>query len=293
MSLSDDPIRSLLEDYQLVCPGTIVHSSKGPTARNKIVAASLSEEVGINSVDYVLKRYLKKGPAQSEQEPTKHERERQIYLSSYYKSKDYLLRMFNKLETNSRPEPQLGQFGAALVIERLPITLFSAHLLYDLGHRFEGHAISRYALEQIAWAFSIRDMNDVDSIKKVNSTKSISELKKLSPDVGRMYGMLSDKVHANYDDHWDFIRIWNERNLILYSDYRFDEFSHIIMTLADLGGAVYEITQHNYIDEVESIKSVLSDVKLDDQRPFLVEIQKTMQHYARLSSDYDAGNQSV
>jgi hypothetical protein len=56
-------------------------------------------------------------------------------------------------------------------------------------------------LEQVCWAYSVDALDDADRIRRTNSTKCISPVSKIEPNIGRLYGWLSVHVHWEYAAH--------------------------------------------------------------------------------------------
>lgn len=162
----------------------------------------------------------------------------------------------------------MGVFGAALALERLPYSLFSAHLLYELGHRYEGHAVSRFILEQIAWACAAFPMDSVRDIKKIVTTQTVSMLKNTVPFSGRLYGYLSKNTHIDYKNHHEFLSIQNGRNVIQYTHLEYYEYAQVVLYLADIFGIVWELSQREYLNEFESIAMVGGIWTVKADRPF-------------------------
>jgi hypothetical protein len=52
-------------------------------------------------------------------------------------------------------------------------------------------------MEQIGHAHQIREAKDLEEIESFESTRSITPLKEIIPEAGRLYGMLSDYIHNN------------------------------------------------------------------------------------------------
>ncbi|WJH41329.1 hypothetical protein N7E02_13025 [Aliirhizobium terrae] len=56
-------------------------------------------------------------------------------------------------------------------------------------------------LEQVAWAFAVRNIDDVAKVQRFAATKSIGVLNSNFPIVGRLYGWMSGHAHWGYDAH--------------------------------------------------------------------------------------------
>lgn len=274
-------VRDLLEDFEVV--GTVAEIaliSRYPertALHENMHAAIVASTFGLSSIDYAKRKYCR-----SEKKPQHHPPKSEpshVYINAYLACKQYVWRMVEKIKTDGLPQPSNGVFGASLVLERLPYSFFSAHILYRLGHRYEGHAVARLILEQIAWAYAAYTMDDLEDIDRIVTTKSISRLKSFVPETGILYGFLSDKTHIDYRNHPEFIQTDTGKNVIVYAQPVFKEYAIVMLNLADLFGIVWEVSQLDYLAEVEAIRVSGDDIALNPSRPFLVEKQKLLEEF--------------
>ncbi|MCF8145770.1 MAG: hypothetical protein K9N21_17810 [Deltaproteobacteria bacterium] len=265
-------VHRLLEDYEVL--STNLYTALIPrffnvrTLSENVEAAVIASSYGLESIDYAKKRYCDSEPVDTSSE----EKSARIqYIKAYMSAKRFILSMISKFVDSDEelPLPSNGVFGASVVLERLLYSFFSSHLLYSLGHRYEGHAVSRLILEQIAWAHTACCLDNIEDISKISTTKTISALKKTQPVAGQLYGFLSKKTHIDYKSHFDFLRVENGRNVINHTQNEFYEYAEIILYLADLYGIVWEISQHDYLTELESIEIGSSGYSIKEDRPFL------------------------
>jgi hypothetical protein len=149
-----DPLRTLLENFEIVGNSLAIALVRRPVVppslRENIWAAIVASTSGLSSLDYAKRKYGLGDPKPETAAPVMKAYE--LYIESYTAAKEYLYVTIKKLQPEGGPPLELGVFGASLVLERLPDSFFSAHILYLLGQRYEGHAVSRLILEQIAWA---------------------------------------------------------------------------------------------------------------------------------------------
>jgi hypothetical protein len=275
-------VMDLLEDFEVV--GTFAEIALLPRQRvrtalhENVHAAIVASTSGLSSIDYAKRRYCPSYPEPAPNQPDKAARD--LYIKAYSLAKQYVLRMIRSLHTDGLPLPDSGVFGASLVLERLPYSFFSAHLLYQLGQRYEGHAVARLILEQIAWAYAAHPIKEIEGIDAIVTTKAISQLKKLAPEVGILYGFLSEKTHIDYRSHVEFLKIKNNKNVIIYAQPMFKEYAMIMLELADIFGIVWEISQIDYISTPEAIIRGSNGVNINESRPYLVEKE-------RLIADFD------
>lgn len=250
---SGERVRELLEDFEVVAtrqhmaliPRQEISENLKLNVRSAVVASTLR----LSSIDYARRTYVSTSdsPEQNRKSP------RAAYTAAYRSAKAYMSRLMKKLQTLGRPAPSVGVFGASLALERLAPSFFSAHFLYLMGHRYEGHAVARLILEQIAWAYAAHQIDDLAFLENIETTKSIGALKRFAPEAGRLYGFLSTKTHIDYSSHMEFLRVEGGQNVVLHAQPHYDEYAEVILRLADLFGLVWEVSQATYLDAFEAI----------------------------------------
>ena len=125
-----------MEDHLVVatCQFLTLIPSKSPdhfisNIRTALVASTL----GLQSPDHVKKRYVRSElEIRSATDPNL-----KIYKKCYLASKRHIENTLRKLQPDGRREPTLGEFGDSLVLERLPTSFFSSHLLYRIGQKYK------------------------------------------------------------------------------------------------------------------------------------------------------------
>jgi hypothetical protein len=149
-----EKVHDLLEDFEVVA--TDQYTALIPryfhirTLSENVMSAVIAASYGLASIDYAKKRYY---VSEEIDEGLEARSEKLQYIKAYVSAKRYISGMIHKFSNKEeQPPPSSGVFGASLVLERLQYSFFCAHLLYSLGHRYEGHSVSRLILEQIAWA---------------------------------------------------------------------------------------------------------------------------------------------
>ncbi len=264
-----DPVRELLEDFEPLGGLALVRRRGNPALRTNVLAAVVASSRGYTSVDYARRRHAGLPPAANDSLSDCVDR----YVDAYRAAKEHVFTGLSSFVSRESPEPSVGQFGASLVLERLPYSFLSAHLLYRLGHRYEGHAVARLILEQIAWAFVAYQHDEVENIASIVTTRTVSALNRLIPDAGRLYGFLSKKTHIDYDSHFDFLHIDRGRNAIYSAQPEFSEYARVVLMLADIFVAVWEVSQRGFIDEPRSICWDSDRPRLNAGRSFLTVMQ--------------------
>ncbi len=259
-------VRDLLEDFEFVgnlSEGALIPSRPSDgSLKNNVKVALAATTLRVKSLDYVKRRYC------WDQYSEVIENDRTKYVKAYKTAKTRMNTVVHRLVTDDRELPTNGVFGASLVLERLKASFFSAHLLFGLGNEYEGYAVSRIILEQIAWAYSAFTMTEVKDIERIITTKSITKLRKLIPEVGLLYNFLSQKTHIDYASHGEFVNIENNKNYVVYGHTNFFDYMRVILYLADLFIIVWEMSQIQYLTEVESLAFENGDVQVAKSRPF-------------------------
>ena len=280
----DDPLRATLEDFEfigLIGEGALVsRDSQWPGFVECVHASAQASLRRLGSLDYARRRYP---PPQHLAVGNELRRE---YVDTYLAAASYVSRIRRKFR--GRPETTLGVFGASLVLYRLELSFFCAHLLYRLGHRYEGHAVSRLILEQLAWAYVAHRFDDIAHIKAVNTTASISTLKRLCPYTGRLYGFLTAKTHVDYASHTEFLNEHSGRNYVLLTQPQFLEYTQVMLWLADQYAIVYEATQYDYVRRPECVKrQSTGDIRVLTTRPFLRVMTRRIKRMEKLTALLD------
>lgn len=280
-------VRDLLEDFEFV--GTLHEIAlvkrypSWQTLKDNIQAAIVASGLRLSSIDYAKRKYCEPLPDHGNEE---NDRLDLKYIEAYKSAKDYIQKSILRVSPEGSQLPSRGIFGSSLVLERLPSSFFCAHLLYGLGNRYEGHAVCRLILEQIAWAYTAFSLNKVDDLKSIITTKSISKLKKFIPFCGKLYGFLSQKTHIDYKNHIEFLRVESNKNVILKSQSEFYEYAQVILYLSDIFVIVWEISQFPYLAEAESVQLKDGVYSIRKNRPFLKTIK---QHLAEIKTQLTSG----
>jgi hypothetical protein len=106
-----------------------------------------------------------------------------------------------------------GAVAAANVLIRLASTFRGALQLIHLGFAFEAEAVIRLGYEQVAWAYAVAPLTELERIEGTVATKAISQLKAILPAAGRIYGRLSDLAHMALDTHHRFVSVDQDDNV--------------------------------------------------------------------------------
>ncbi|HAT5005862.1 TPA: hypothetical protein I9749_004596 [Serratia marcescens] len=113
------------------------------------------------------------------------------------------------INKNIREESDIniGARASSLFLGRLLSSFQSVSILIKSSMYFDASCILRSILEQVAHAYQTTTAKNVEEIKSLKSTKSISLLKNIMPESGDLYGRLSSFVHNN-DKIWgEYLKI--------------------------------------------------------------------------------------
>lgn len=278
-----EQLRRILEDFEVLGLRTghgaiIARDAARMPFRLNVLAAVIASGLGLSSVDYARKKYIEElGGAPELPDDT-------LYKSAYRLAKAHIEAVFARLKPEEDVLPTHGEFGASVVLERLRSSLFSAHLLYSLGCQFEGHAVSRLALEQIAWAYSAAPLERLEDIQALRTTKCVSALDLFFPGSGRLYGRLSKLSHIDYDSHPSFLDNTSGQNTIMLGLPPSDLCADTILFLADAIASVWEFSQRRFLETVDSIEFRNGATILSPDRPFVGDVRRLRSAWSSAAS---------
>ena len=182
--------------------------------RRRVLAAKLSYELRLRSIDYTLKRYV---------DPDVYEIE-DISLGDTISN--YLRDAFDKLgdelrKLHTQGDLPFGVFGAELTLFRLPHALDTVRMLSNRGLLLEVLPLLRTCLEMIAWAHTAFYISDEDAVVELKAQNCISSLKETYKSAGRFYGFLSQFTHWGHAIHGEFLNIDQGNVSILKASVRY------------------------------------------------------------------------
>tara|TARA_B100000123_G_scaffold184648_1_gene137615 strand:+ start:817 stop:1773 length:957 start_codon:yes stop_codon:yes gene_type:complete len=185
-----------------------MESSSTPELKRRVLAAISSVLLGLQSIDTARKNYVSNTAFETDEVLLGDQ------ISQYINSAhDELMNGMQYLQ--SLKEPTYGRFGAEISLYRVPYIIKNARLLANRGVLLEAIPLLRQALEMIAWsyvAFRNGDANKVDNLK---AQSCIGKLKEIYPNVGNIYGFLSQFTHWGRNIHTQFIGVKEGRGTVL------------------------------------------------------------------------------
>ena len=183
--------KSDVEDFVFLgMPFTLVGipSNASEELRRNISAGVVAYFQNYSSIDYVAKHIL------ASTERREQEKEDILFEISQTIKKEIIIAIRRFDEIEKKPAIH-GIFAAEVCLMRLFISFRSVLIMIRLGMPFEASCLSRLILEQIAWAYCIHELDD--GVFNVSPPKSVTNLKKIIPYAGRLYGLLTKDAHIS------------------------------------------------------------------------------------------------
>ena len=177
-------------------------SSRAPAElKRRIIAAKLSYELGLKSIDYAKKSYV----AQNSYEISADTMgQRASDLINYACEQSSIqLKELHRIGTNST----YGRVGADIAVLRAIDAIRNAKILANRGYLLEPIPILRLAVEMIAWAAAAFFFDDESRLDGLKAENCIRDAKKIYKPAGRLYGYLSMFSHWRRDIHRSFLVI--------------------------------------------------------------------------------------
>ena len=167
--------------------------------KRKVLGAVKTHLSGQKSVDYMLRRF---GTHWSFPPPDK---EIDFPIRTLRAVDDTVGGIIKLISSGEDRPDHVGLLAAEMALMRLKPTFRSINLLIMQGYAFEAAALCRLILEQYGFAYAAYKIDDTDKILKIKPSKTITNLKKLIPYSGRLYGVLSSKAHIDPKDTRHYI----------------------------------------------------------------------------------------
>ena len=191
--------------------------------REKLTAASVAVALQYKSIDYVQKKY----GGQYDYDPGgAYRRDRDIRT----KSIGLLTSITDGIQvfrSNIPDEGTIGEHLSDMTFGRIPYSLSRAFAEADKGAIFESTVIARMIIEQLCWALKIRGSDDPDEISSTSATKSITQIAKCFPTLGRLYGWLSKHAHWSFDAH--IKAAFDSPGMIMMASSQFKSCAYVVL----------------------------------------------------------------
>src|ERR1700730_5025132 len=178
--------------------------SSTPEFRRRVLAATMSYQLQLRSIDYALRRYV---------DPNEYESD-EISIGDMVS--DFLKDSVTRLEADLRnlhysEGSTFGQFGAELTLFKFPYTMDLARMLANRGLFLEVLPILRLCLEMISWAAVAFHIDDEGKVRQLKAQKCIPKIKPIYESAGKVYGYLSKLSHWEQAIHSHFLNFEGEK----------------------------------------------------------------------------------
>jgi len=263
-----------LEDFEVFGDHKIaiaVPPGSPPELKRRILAAAKSYHLGVRSIDDVLRKYSPYWSLETELS-RKQEVLRDMLgdvINQIHQTRDWMD------EIEGKPD-KVGLFAAGAALIRLETSFKAAKALIKRGYNFEALGVCRLILEQIAWAYNIHELED-EMVFKIVPTKSVAKLKKLLPNVGHLYGLLSDEAHISPRLTPRYIRFEEPcPHVVLGTTQDGVSSAFILLLLADAFSIVAEYIYRELVPTLfQLVKDGSGRYRVNESRPF----SQVIDHY--------------
>jgi hypothetical protein len=236
------------------CPVGMERSSPAAFKR-RVLAAKLSYEMQLSSIDYTLKRYV------DQELYEKDDVSLGETISHYLRTaSNVLMSELKKLHTQG--EMPFGILGAELTLFRVPHALDTARMLSNRGLLLEVLPLLRMCLEMIAWAHTAYYVSDNDAVVELRAQSCISSLKETYKSAGKIYGLLSQFTHWGHAIHRHFIGVDEANTWVVEASVRYRAISlALCLVILDI---YVEVIRKVYGERSDTLVSKVQGVSCPD-----------------------------
>jgi hypothetical protein len=268
---------SLLEGFEVVGSprnNVAIHSDASLELKRYVAAAVIAHQLGLRSLDYALKKYAKDLNLKPHTD-----KERNLCTEILEQVKNNIDQTIEWMDKVENKPGRIGLFSAVAALMRLQASFAIASSLIKRGYNFEALSICRLILEQVAWAYDVHELED-ETVFKRNPSNSIAKLKKILPEMGRLYGLLCKQVHISPHLVFSYMTVKEGNPVITLAttDGSADR-AFILLSLAD---AFTVVSEYIYKD-IASIVSDFSCLVKDKEGRYCLnksrKLSKTIEHY--------------
>jgi len=250
-----DPWWALLEtldDFETVITpgvGAVLYSGayeKTDLPQN-LHAAAAATALRLSSLDYAKRTYATGARRESITAA-------RLYVAAFKSAMSHMDEVAPHVISESDGKEVLGEFAGAIALNRVKSGFRAANLLYRVGYNYEGDAVARQVLEQIAWAIAVRRCTTQAQIRKIEPQSSMGALKAVHPEAARLNGTLSNIAHAGLARHQEaFHTDGDDRPRVRLAWNRLSESARNLLLLSDAWVVAFELSQFNYLTKRISI----------------------------------------
>jgi hypothetical protein len=173
----------------------------------KIFASLKTEVLDLRSVDYILRAYGDQWDFSGQFQFNEFIND----LSSTIKH--HLKLTLTKFESEIPQDDNHILLVVNAALRRLVSSFRAGILLSRHGFYFEAASVSRLILEQLGWIYCVHKL-EFEQIEKVEANKTISKLKNLVPEAGKVNGFLNSATHMSLSETRKYLSI-DEDNIIV------------------------------------------------------------------------------
>jgi hypothetical protein len=254
MNWHDSTLPFDLEDLQLIGDSLFVVGvpiDMPEEFKVRVFAAAKSYTMRNKSIDYTLKRYGRHWSFERDDTDSGFPVVAlcRLVRASAIDTISYLMSIQDK--------PDLPNvFACTAAIFRLKNTFRAAVLCIRNGMRIEAATLCRVILEQLAWISAIYSLTaDHDSYTELTPQSCIASLKRFVPQVGKLYGTLSETSHLHFEATLSYIKVRGDDLAVRIHDHKLCalhavQLLHLIDWLEIIG-------EHVYGDLIPSPRSTL------------------------------------
>lgn len=177
--------------------------SSPPELRRRLLAAAISYQARLKSIDYTLKNYVDPNAYQTED----------VCLGDI--ASDFLCQSLERLrpglqDLHTQKGLTFGIFGAELTLFRVPDCLDNARMQANRGLFLEVIPLLRLCLEMTAWSAVAFFTEREAEVRNLKAQHCIPRMKSTYRTVGKLYGYLCNFSHWNFEIHPHFMAIIGE-----------------------------------------------------------------------------------
>jgi len=280
-----DPWRSVLDtldSYETVITpgsGAILYSGafdRTDLPRN-LHAAAVATALRLDSLDNAKRSYTAANQSQASTAD-------RLYLDAFRASMAYMDEVGPNVVSEPDGKELLGEFAGAVALNRVRSGFRAVSILYRIGFNYEGDAVARQIIEQLAWSIAVRRSESQAELKAIQPQKVIGELKVVHPEAARLYGELSKVAHAGFVQHQQaFDTDEDGEPHVKLAWNRLSKSAHNLLILSDAWVIAFELSQFNYLKARISVVSSEPPEAFAD-RAFARDIPAIVASIARLES---------
>lgn len=217
------------------------------TLKKNVLAALRAYGLGINSIDYVKRKY-----GDSWIFPSPETAKESFY--SLLTTIRFEAESISSIFANGVIRPKhVGLLAAEGALLRLWGSFHSVILLISQKYAFESFSILRMIFEQIAWSFYVYEMLGEEKIVNTKSHKTIAKLKELIPNSGRLYGLLSTQAHLDPIIHNQYLKYDDKRYFVIYSSPELINIAlYLLLYLVDTYRIISERISYEFVDKLKA-----------------------------------------